>query len=220
MLNLILKDIYNSKKIIILYALVGIGLILSMNMSSPNTGSVGAFVFIMAYGVVIRNEYLEDKNNAYTLYRTLPIRPYKVVVSKYITGILVIMLAMVLSVSVQCFASRFFLTGLPVSPQQFYLPAVSAGCSALMFVGGFYVMAFKYGTVKAINYARLILFALFCGLMFLITILKRMAVDMNLSGIASIIENIRGIWIVLIVMAVYIMFMVISIRLYGQKNEI
>ncbi len=156
MLYLIYKDLYQARKTITLYFLIGVVFIVSTIYNDMGIFMSVGFIFLMVYGVVARNEYTEDKNKGYSLLRTLPLKPYKIVMSKYITAFLLSI------VGVLYYYILTKLLGNKVIMDNTFagIPLVGAGF-ALVFTGILYIFIYKYGAARAINLSRLFFFGFF-----------------------------------------------------------
>lgn len=156
MLNIIYKDLYQARKTILLYLVIGLVFILSTIYNDMGIFMSVGFIFIMVYGVVARNEYVEDKNRGYSLLRTLPLRPYKIVMSKYMTGLILAGIGVLYYYLV----SFIFNNESLMNSSMITIPLIGAGFS-LIFTGVLYIFIYKYGAAKAINLSRIFFFGFF-----------------------------------------------------------
>lgn len=156
MLNIIYKDLYQARKTIFLYFLIGLIFIFSTIYNDMGIFMSVGFIFLMVYGVVARNEYTEDKNRGYSLLRTLPLKPYKIVMSKYLTA-LILAIASVLYYYLMSFV---FGNETIMSSSMITIPLIGAGF-ALIFTGILYIFIYKYGASRAINLSRIFFFGFF-----------------------------------------------------------
>lgn len=153
MLYIIYKDLYQSRKTIFLYFLIGLVFIISSFFNDMGIAMSAAFIFMMVYGVVVRNEYNEDKNKGYTLLRTLPIKPYKIVLSKYITAFLLSVAGVLFYfIIAKLSGGRIVINNLSK------IIVLTGAGFALVFTGILYIFIFRYGAAKAINISRLFFF--------------------------------------------------------------
>ncbi|WIV11498.1 ABC-2 transporter permease [Proteiniborus sp. MB09-C3] len=156
MLYIIYKDIYQARKTILLYFMIGLVFIMSTIRNDMGIFMSVGFIFMMVYGVTARNEYAEDKNKGYSLLRTLPLKPYKIVMSKYITALLLAIAGMLYYLVLARFTNGKIVFDSTLSL------ALSVGVSlALIFTGILYTFIFRYGAAKAINLSRLFFFGFF-----------------------------------------------------------
>lgn len=156
MLYIIYKDLYQSRKTILLYFLIGLVFIVSSFLNDMGIAMSAAFIFLLVYGVVVRNEYTEDKNKGYSLLRTLPIKPCKIILSKYLTALLLATTGVLFYfIIAKLSGGRIVIDGLSRS-----VVLIGAGF-ALVFTGVLYMFIFKYGAAKAINISRLFFFGFF-----------------------------------------------------------
>lgn len=167
MLNIIYKDLYQARKTIFLYFLIGLIFIFSTIYNDMGIFMSVGFIFLMVYGVVARNEYIEDKNRGYSLLRTLPLKPYKIVMSKYMTALILA----AASVLYYYLISFIFGNDTIISSPMITIPLIGAGFS-LIFAGILYIFIFKYGASKAINLSRIFFFGFFFIPAIVSTILK------------------------------------------------
>lgn len=222
MLNIIYKDLYQARKTIFLYLLIGLVFIFSTIYNDMGIFMSVGFIFLMVYGVVARNEYIEDKNRGYSLLRTLPLKPYKIVVSKYMTGLI---LASV-SVLYYYLMSFVFNNETILNSSMITIPLIGAGF-ALIFTGVLYIFIYKYGAARAINLSRIFFFGFFFLPVIISALLKNVPSPSFIESgeLESILESIATdftLWSLLflgISLVIYLLTMLASINQF-KKNKI
>ena len=215
---IIYKDIYQARKSIILYMLLGVMFILFNRVNNTELGMVSAFIFVLVYGIVSRNEYNEDKNGGYMMLRTLPIKSYKIVVSKFITAIILAVIGALFSYVVISVYSRSFI--IDDATKLLILAGVSI---SLLFSGFLYILVYKVGATKAINISRFLFFGIFFLPPILISyIVKNVPIPKNfdMNSIDMIITNLSPIKILSVVLVIYIGMMLISISIFEKKKAV
>lgn len=222
MLYIVYKDLYQSRKTIALYFTIGLVFILYSFLNNLGLAMSAAFTFVMVYGVVIRTEYNEDKNKGYTLLRILPIKPYKIVISKYITPLLLATAGILFYVIIAK------LSGGRMTIDNVAISIILAGSGfTLAFTGAVYVLIYRYGAAKAINISRIIFFAL----MFLPGLISSLLVKyipkpsfIQSGKLENLLERLSNnpvnfnLLIIGLALAIYLLTMLISIRQFNNKR--
>lgn len=207
MLGIILKDIYQMKKVILIsiaYGVFFIGTIATSNISMVNR-----YILTFSFIVVATNEYQEEKNKGYWLLKTLPIKAYKIVVGKFLKTFLITILGVVLT-----------FTLLMLHPQISNIDSIiiksfiNTFSITLIFIGIFYALQYRIGANKSISYLRIIFFVLFFA-PDIINLIKTKS--NNALGFKSTIEILNTYSIFGIGLIVYIILMFVSIRQF-KKN--
>jgi len=222
MLNIIFKDLYQARKTILLYLAVGLVYILSTIRTEAGMPMSVGFIFLMIYGVVVRNEYVEEKNRGYSLLRTLPLKPYKIVMSKYMAAIVLAV------ISVIYYGLMTILFGSNVVDISFMISILLVGAGfALIFTGIIYIFIYKYGASRAINLSRIFFIVFFLIPVFFSTILEKIPkpsfiesgkLEMFLESIATDFTT----WSLLFVgisLIIYFLTMIASISQF-KKNKV
>ncbi|GEM_PF-7121713 len=146
MIHLLYKDLYLTRKTILLYLLIG--LLLQFNPSMTPI-----FIFFITYGVLAKTELTEEKYEGYTLLSTLPVSKSTLVISKYLLGLLIVGLATTYTLILQLWINN--LSGIAVS-------TILGIAAATLIVNGFLLLlSYKYGATRAITYFRIIVLSLF-----------------------------------------------------------
>ncbi|WP_202711535.1 ABC-2 transporter permease [Sporosalibacterium faouarense] len=209
---IIFKDIYQSRKTIIMYLIVGLVFII-LGRSTGNIGLLGVPSLIIAFSIIARNEMYEDKNKGYNLLKTLPIKPYKIVISKYLTALVLAGIGALYSILIVAILEKG-----NISTETYLVILVSAGI-AILFASILYNFVYKYGAVKAISYSRFVLI----GIAFLPMITK--LVFQNIISkelIINILNYINNIdpWNFVFAFGVILVLLVLnSIRLFYKFNH-
>lgn len=210
---LIFKEIFQSRKTLLMYMVMGLAFAI-VGITSGNTVMLSIPTLLIVYSVAARNEIYEDKNRGYDFLKTLPIKPYKIVVSKFIT-------AFILS-AVGCLYALviIMLFGKEIALEQALSIALSSSGISLIFAGIFYVMVYKFGAVKAINIIRLV-FISFTFVPFLITFaVKALFSKEDVKNFFQGLSNIRldGYTILALIIFLYVILMLLSIKVF-YKNR-
>lgn len=210
---LIYKDIYQTRKIILIYMILGM-LFAFVGINSGNTVMLAIPILLIVYSALARNEIYEDKNKGYEFLKTLPIKPYKIVVSKFITAFILTLVgtwyALMLII--------FFGDDITLN-QAFTIILPSCGIT-LIFAGMFYAMVYKLGAVKAINIIGFI-FISFAFVPFLIKLLVESLFSKEvITEFFQKVSNISldGYIAFTIVIGIYLLLMLLSIKVF-YKNR-
>lgn len=222
MLNIIYKDLYQARKTILLYSLIGLIFVFSTIQADTSIFMSAGFIFLMVYGVVARNEYVEDKNRGYSLLRTLPLKPYKIVMSKYMTALI---LAAV-SVLYYYLMSVIFNNKTLMNSYLITIPLIGAGL-ALIFTGVLYIFIYKYGAARAINLSRIFFLGFFFIPVIFSSLLKSVPTPSFIESgeLEIILESVATdftIWSLLFLgvsLVIYFLTMLVSISQF-KKNKI
>lgn len=196
MKSLIIKDLATQVKyLVFIIALFFLLMILGL----PG----GIFFNVGILTVAMRTAYLEEKNNTFVLLKTMPLKSTTIVLSKYVSLIVVSMIFLLMSAVASLFGlgegfddMRAVAFGLPVM---------------LVLVGLFFMLFFKFGYIKASNYTRII-FLLFFLLLFLPSVIQRLA-----SVLISI-ENFFPV-IALSLLIIYLATSLVSISFFNRRED-
>lgn len=155
MYYLITKEIYQSKRTLLLLFFMGLIFIFIENEYFNGTLAAAFLTFFIIFTVMTRNEYYEDKNNGYLLLRTLPIKANQIVLSKFLS--VIIMLGIY---SLFYWIALVLIKQHTVTSDNIFIYVLFIGISII--VGGvFYNLVYKFGSVKAINMIRIIFLMLY-----------------------------------------------------------
>lgn len=213
MLYIMIKDLYQSRKMIstglvsgVIFALAG--------MFGGNLGFLVIVPILVVYGTVSKNEFNEEKNQGYSFLRMLPIRPYKIIVSKFITALVLSLIGVIYSLVLTFLFSR------GVIDTQLVIMIFSGGGISLIFVGILYSLIYKYGAIKAMNISRLFFLSFFIWPMVFKWIVMKLVSKETLIKTLESLANIHINWsiITLSVLLIYILLMFNSIRLFNKKK--
>lgn len=127
MLGLILKDLYNLKKIW-LKRIYLIGIVLSILAGFYWMGK-GVFIIIIFLGMLMINSlqslFIADKNDNWILFlRTINLPAFKIVLSRYLTAILTSFLIAIITILVGVIINTFNLSGISIN-QSFELGLIT-----------------------------------------------------------------------------------------------
>lgn len=196
MKSLIIKDLaIQVKYLVFIIALFFLLMILGL----PG----GIFFNVGILTVAMRTAYLEEKNNTFVLLKTMPLKPTTIVLSKYVSLIIVSILFLLVSVVASLFGLGEGLDDMMAVA--FGLPVM------LVLVGLFFMLFFKFGYIKASNYTRII-FLLFFLLLFLPSVIPRLA-----SVLISI-ENFLPV-IALSLLIIYLATSLVSISFFKRRED-
>ena len=143
MFHLVLKDFYINRKYFLLVILIA-GLISgTMFYESKISGIVFPLV-IICYGMLTRSCYYDDKDRGDVFLRMMPIKPSTIVYSKYIFGLLVIVVGVLPYMAIAFLGKPF---GLELNIEY---GAIATSIFVISFAHSIYLpVFFKYGYMKA-----------------------------------------------------------------------
>lgn len=148
--------VYQLRRNMLAYAGIGLGLaIFSGNFFEARALGFFCLIFYLifaVYGLTLCSAYYEDKYSALVFLRTLPIKAGYIVVAKYATVALLLVMAWLFTLGV---TTLFRLTGAPLPPElwSFY---VGATVVITVILSVFLAMFFRWGYNQAVNYIRFI----------------------------------------------------------------
>lgn len=210
MINLIIKDFYLLRQVILLYT--GLALALTLVAGSFADGFLGViYILIAGYGLTLRSAYFEDKHNGLVFIRALPVRAQSIVVAKYATAALLLLLVGLFTLTV---TALFSLAGEPLVPATelfgLYLQAI-AGITLLISV--FLAVFFRWGYNQAVNSVRL----LFIVFIFLPVILNRFDQSQWLLRLEQALKSVAHLpafpyLLALSILGVFLLSMIFSMR--------
>lgn len=149
MIHLVMKDFYVNKTYNLLILLYLGFLLFSKGTSAP------AIIFgmsIVSYGMLTRSCFNDDKDRGDIFLRTLPIKASTIVVSKYLFGILVLLVAAVLFVLLAFFGGQNL---------SIYYASMGVAALSISLVYSIYLpVFFKYGYMKARTFQTIFFLAI------------------------------------------------------------
>lgn len=203
MIHLIIKDIVTQAKYLML--------IVVLFMVFSFVGGFGNFYLgVGTMMLAMRLAWLEEKNNALLFLRTMPLKPSMIVISKYLS---VLLLAVVFTLI--GFSKMFFFQEIELEQIVGFMTIMS---TMLLFSGFFLVFYFKMGYMKAATYFRFILLSLF-----VLTFVGATTID-KLKPIANqFLQNVMFNWGYLViagvlVVAVYLALSFIAVQIFSRKE--
>jgi len=173
MMHLVMKDFYVNKKYILIAVLyLGFALFATENLA-PSL----IFALAISYGIVTRSCFNDDKDRGSIFLRTLPIKASTIVISKYVLGLIIIFM----NVLILLLFSLIKGNGL-----ESYYGSISMVVFTLSLVYAIYLpVFFKYGYMKATTFQTIF----FMGIMLF---------SFGFGALADIIQSIsigQGQWI-------------------------
>lgn len=203
-MNLVIKDIVSQQK----YLLFILGLFILFSY-------VGGFgLFYLGVGLMMlamRLAYLEEKNNALLFLRTMPLKPAAIVLSKYLS---VLILALVFAGLGIAKLYLFHETDL-----ENVLSLLTVLSTMLIFSGVFILLYFKMGYMKASTYFRVIFLSLF-----VLIFAGNSALDQFKPMLTRFFEaipiNLTSLLVaVLVILAIYLVLAAVTVWIF-QRQEV
>lgn len=210
MFKLIYKDLYQLRKPYLLYSGMLLGLLMLAD-SFASGAFLALYLVIAVYGLTLRSAYYEDKDNALTFLRTLPIQAKTIVIAKYVTVTLLLLLVGLFALAV---AAVFHLMGTPLeSGLLSFCLLATAGIMVLVSV--FLAVFFRWGYNRAVNTIRF----LFLSLFFIPIIISRFSQVLRPQN-SNLVETLGRVitqplfpyLMALLVLGIYLISMLFSIR--------
>ncbi|WP_425448878.1 ABC-2 transporter permease [Dethiothermospora halolimnae] len=221
---IIFKDIYSCRKSILIYMVIAIGFIMT-GFGGENSNFVGIVIMMMTYGTATRIQYDEEKHMGYSFLRTLPIRSYKIVASKFLTSFILAVFTVVYTFGLLVILPKGQIN------DEGIIVIVATFSVALILTGIFHLMVYKYGSSKALTYTRIFFFSFFfipfIG-SYITDLLKKItskeAVMDMINKISGLFENltISGNIVLLLIVGflVYFLLMLRSIIIFNKKSAV
>lgn len=212
MLHIILKDFYQSKKVLLFSLIIGVFFITSLTSSNGESIMMGGFILMLTFSVVVTNEHYEDKHKGYYLLRTLPIKGYKIIIGKFISSFLIIAMGVGVTLLILILNPKIS------QVSTFTTITIMNGVSmTLTFIGIFYVMQYKWGAGIAINVSRVVFFLAFFSPTIIDLLMEKLKVYWNFMEMLRNMDIINGYILLSLSFTVYLICMVTSISVY-KKN--
>lgn len=208
---IIYKDLYQSKKTIMVYLIIGLVFVI-LGTSSDNPAFIGIPIILIVYSVLARNELYEDKNKGYVFLKTLPLKPYKIVLSKYLLCIILALIGTLYSTVVLVLVKKG-----NIAYSEFAV-ILACGAVALLMSGVLFNLIYRYGAAKAISYTRLVFISFAFLPMVLKLALERIVSEEAIAGVLKSLSNIDLSTFLIIALALFIILMLDSIRIFYKKK--
>lgn len=168
MLNLVVKDILVQKKSIILSFIYILFIIFTFQKVGPLMFPAGIVAFV--YMLVLTSCAYEDKNNADIMVNSLPIRRSEVVLAKYISVFVFLLLGTVAYVVLTGIVN---IVQLPFKTYPITLEGfLGAALSVSVIAGIYFPLFFKNGYIRSKVANFIIFFGFFFGITSLINVFK------------------------------------------------
>ena len=211
MLKIVFKDIYQLRKSIVIYIIIGLFLSI-FGIKDNNMSMIGISTFLIVYSVVAQSEFYEDKNRGYYFLKTLPIKRYKIVVSKFITTLILAAAGSLFGLT-----AALVLGDSIVFNQVLKIILMSLGIS-LNFAGTLYVLSYKMGALKAINITRYLFITFAFIPLILSSLLKPLFSQEQLIRIIQILDNFNIIQFFVLMIIIYMFLMFLSIKVFYKSK--
>lgn len=222
MLNIISKDIYQNRKLIMTYFTIIMISFIVMNLISDGDGleSVGLMSMMVPFGLAIKSEIYEQKNKGYRLIKTLSLSNTKIVLSKFLTSIIMAIITAVFTLVVTILVSG------DINIIKLALPFVTtAMLISLITAGVCYIISYKFGAEKANTF----IIVLIGTLVFLgqITLFLARSYGHKKPVILKIIDSVihflkytNGYLLILLGVSIYFITFLMSIRAFKNSKVI
>ncbi len=151
MIELIVKDISSQIKYVGFFGVLYLVFCIIPNFPGETFLSVGIVM------TSLRLAYVEEKNNTLFLLKTMPLKTSTIVVSKYLSELVIALVFAAVAVTLN-------ILGLGAGEQGLLVISIVLPIM-LVFVGAYFAMFFKIGYIKASNYLRLLFFVVFIPLL-------------------------------------------------------
>ncbi|WP_069649866.1 ABC-2 transporter permease [Caloranaerobacter ferrireducens] len=215
MLNIIIKDIYQSRKLLLLYLLMLVGFIVAVHIFTGDLVGTGIFAMIFPLGLSIKNEIYEQKNKGYSLIKSMPIKYYKIVVSKFIITAIFALFGLIISIcTISILTKSIYLDSKIFA---FSIGSVTAG---MIFVGIFYAIAYKFGAEKA--NAFIVVFFAFTVVLAQVAFLfhKNVYLSNTILAIERFFKNTNGYILLIYALLTYLLIMLLSIKVFKNSKVV
>lgn len=83
-----LKDIYQQRKMLLFNAVIALAMMAAFTRIPAGTAIFYTYIIMLTFGYVTRSTYDDDRNKSFFFLRSLPIPPGQIVISKYISTLL------------------------------------------------------------------------------------------------------------------------------------
>lgn len=224
MLNIIFKDIYQNRKLIIGYfaILLLVNILVKINIFGNDISAASLLAMMVPFGLALKSEVYEQKNKAYRLLKNLPISNTKIVASKFLGSIIIGIITIIFTLIVAAIVSG------DLSIIKSTLPFSTAAILISLILTGFtYTISFKFGAEKA-NVFIVILLGLLVFIGQLGIFLARQYVNTTektfiykmLVSIIVFFENTQGYILLMLGISLYFATFLISIRSFNKSKVI
>lgn len=218
MFNLILKDILIQRKMF----LFGVVYIMIMIIAFQKVGSpmFAASVVALSYVMTLSACAYDDKNKSDILFNSLPLKKYKIVLSRYLSVYVFAVLSIIYYVVI---ISGINFLGLPFSTYSVTIEGIVGAFFALSLINGIYFpVFFKLGYIKSKIINFIIFFGFFFGFGTLVPVIVENKNIIISQGFIKFISNQSDIQVLLGIMFITIVVLfisfLISLKLYNSKE--
>ncbi|MDI6710712.1 MAG: ABC-2 transporter permease [Bacillota bacterium] len=159
MWGLIYKDFYQQARNLGIMILITLVLVVYAAATGGGAGVIAVVAIVVTLNFVLRNGYIEDRNNALSFLSTLPIGPRVIVAAKYASTALA---ALGIAVFGVVAARMVALWGLPVVAawSDLLLMGLISAAMALVLGGVYLLLFFRLGYAGAGTYTRIFIVVL------------------------------------------------------------
>lgn len=224
MLNIILKDIYQNRKLIIGYfaILLLVNIVVSINIFGDYIPAASLMSMMVPFGLALKSETYEQKNKAYKFLKNLPISNKKIVTSKFLGSILIGIITIIFTLITAAIVSKdlsIIKSTLPFSTAAILISLILAGIT--------YAISFKFGAEKA-NVFIVVLLGLLVFIGQLGLFFARQYVNTNektfiykmIVSIITFFENTQGYILLILGISIYFATFLMSIRAFNKSKVI
>lgn len=203
MIHLMVKDVVSQAKYLML--------ILVLFIVFSFVGGFGDFYLSMGLMMLaMRLAWLEEKNNALLFLRTMPLKPSMIVMSKYLSILLLTLVFILIGL-----CRMFIFQELELEKMMSLFTIMSV---MLLISGFFLILYFKLGYMKAATYFRIILLSLF-----VLIFVGASTMDKFETVINSFFQNILLNWgsfviAEVLVVALYLVLAFVAVQIFSRKE--
>lgn len=222
MLNIILKDIYQNRKLIIIYfaILFLVNIFVSIELIGNYVPAASLMSMMVPFGLAIKSETYEQKNKGYRLIKTLSLSNTKIVASKFLGSIIIGIITIIFTLTIVAIASR------DISIIKATVPfSISAILISLILAGITYTISYKFGAEKA-NAFIVILLGIFVFIGQLALYFARTAVGKKpfiykiLVSIIDFFVNTPGYMLFILGISIYFITFILSVLVFKKSKVI
>lgn len=222
MLALVYKDLVQNKRMFTYFPLLIMFYMIIFHKTTYSAGMLFMVAFV-AIVFLIQSFYMDEKDNVYRFFKTLPISDELVIKSKFISIFVQVVLATAISVAILSFSVKLNVFSANLSLYKTWQTILIAIGAGLMYMGIFQVLYYKYGymvSMRIMSFAPLIIGF---GFSFLETQLKDAGIISRFFiRIGEYFKNFSFTTIVFTILTLglitYVICMYVSINIFKKKD--
>ncbi|SHF38937.1 ABC-2 family transporter protein [Caldanaerobius fijiensis DSM 17918] len=221
MLALVYKDLVQNKRMFTYFPLLVIFYMIIFHKITYSAGLLFMVAFV-AIVFLIQSFYMDEKDNVYRFFKTLPISDELVIKSKFVSIFVQIVLAIAISVAILFLSVKLNVFSANLSLYKIWQTILIAMGAGLMYMGIFQVLYYKYGymvSMRIMSFAPLIIGF---GFSFLGTQLKDAGIISRFFRIGEYFKNFSFTTIVFTILTLglitYVICMYVSINIFKKKD--